>query len=82
MTEPLKLAQTFRWMTLEEAPLEERGLLWLDDPTTNSRAYVFGKVYEANKGRYGVGEGLNGNWRYTHFALLSPPDIDQSPSSF
>jgi hypothetical protein len=67
-----------QWEPIETAPFEERVLLWCEDNRHGRRAnpVVFGRVVDFGEGERKVyGEGMNGDWLFTHWMPLpSPPE--------
>jgi hypothetical protein len=67
-----------RWQPIETAPVEERIILWCEDNRgrANASAVVFGRVVDLWDGnRKAYGEGMTGDWLFTHWMPLpEPPD--------
>jgi hypothetical protein len=70
------------WQPIENAPLETRVLLWCEDNRNQPRAnpIVFGRVVDFGGGdRKTYGEGMNGDWLFTHWmSLPEPPSPDRN----
>ena len=74
------------WQHIEAAPCGVRLLLWCSDigfdfrSQRAPRGVVFGRVEQYADGRKAYGEGMNGDWKFTHWMPLpSPPKMEISP---
>jgi hypothetical protein len=66
------------WRPIESAPFETRILLWCEDNRNRKDAtpIVFGRVVDFSGGERKVyGDGMNGNWKFTHWMPLPEPPV-------
>jgi hypothetical protein len=67
-----------QWEPIETAPLETRIMLWCPDRQRKNEepVFVFGSIVQFSDGRRKVyGDGMNGDWEFTHWMPLpSPPE--------
>ena len=67
---------TEEWLPIESAPLETRIMLWCPEVQRKNEGqrFNFGSVVELSGGERKVyGDGMNGDWLFTHWRPLPEP---------
>ena len=60
------------WQPIETAPKDERILLWCADHNMRTKEPI-GVCMGRNWGDYPMGEGMSGDWTFTHWMPLPEP---------
>jgi hypothetical protein len=67
------------WQPIETAPLETRLLLWCPERQRKGEppTFVFGSIVQFSDGARKVyGDGMNGDWKFTHWMPTPEPPAD------